>query len=111
MYEWPDLTFPPLNLWNYPNHIMHRPYHWALGAFYPTDEEIMNQPPLPTNEAPHSSHYKNLVPEPIDVIESWNLGFNLGNVVKYVARAPYKGTPKQDLEKAMFYLKHELEKY
>jgi hypothetical protein len=51
------------------------------------------------------SHYKDLDPEPIDVIEGWGLGFNLGNVVKYVARAGRK-TPDalEDLKKAHWYL-------
>lgn len=58
--------------------------------------------------APHASHYRNLKPEPITVIESWKLNFNLGNVIKYVSRADYKGTKKQDLEKAMWYLQREI---
>lgn len=42
--------------------------------------------------------------EPIDFIESNSLNFCEGNVVKYVVRAPYKGTEVQDLKKARFYL-------
>ena len=42
--------------------------------------------------------------EPIDFIESNDLSFCEGNVVKYVVRAPYKGTEIQDLRKARFYL-------
>ena len=29
-----------------------------------------------------------------------------GNIVKYVTRFPYKGTPIQDLEKAKWYLEY-----
>jgi hypothetical protein len=32
------------------------------------------------------------------------IGFNLGNVVKYVARAPFKGKLIQDLKKVRWYL-------
>lgn len=60
--------------------------------------------------APHAKHYQMMKPEPIEVIENWGLGFHLGNAVKYIARAPYKGSKKQDLEKAIWYLQRELNK-
>ncbi len=40
----------------------------------------------------------------IDFIEAKTLGFHLGNVVKYVARAAHKGTELEDLKKARWYL-------
>lgn len=55
----------------------------------------------------HPSHYGgDTVYEVIKVIEAWGLGFVLGNVVKYVARAGKKSsdTELQDLEKARNYL-------
>ena len=48
------------------------------------------------------NHYKKQ-PEPIEVIENWQLGFHLGNVVKYISRWQDKGGI-QDLEKAKWYL-------
>jgi hypothetical protein len=53
----------------------------------------------------HPDHYK-LGIEVIDALEAWGLGFHLGNVVKYVARAGRKDPNKlvQDLEKARWYL-------
>ena len=45
----------------------------------------------------------------IDVIEAFGLGFSLGNVVKYVLRAGKKDDRVKDLEKAMEYLKYEIE--
>ena len=42
--------------------------------------------------------------EAIKVIEAWNLGFHLGNAVKYIARAGKKGPAVVDLRKARFYL-------
>ncbi len=50
------------------------------------------------------SHYKKKV-EPIDLIEAFELDFNAGNVIKYVARAKHKGNEKDDLRKALYYLK------
>lgn len=49
-------------------------------------------------------HYKKKV-EPIELIEAFNLDFNAGNVIKYVSRAKHKGQEKEDLRKAMYYLK------
>lgn len=58
----------------------------------------------------HPSHYNYGTIEVIDVIEDWNLNFNLGNSIKYIARCEHKGHKKEDLEKAIWYLKRELQK-
>ncbi len=49
--------------------------------------------------------------EAIKVIEAWNLGFHLGNTVKYISRAGKKdgNSATQDLIKALFYLNREIE--
>jgi hypothetical protein len=47
--------------------------------------------------------------EAIKVIEAWKLGFNLGNTVKYIARAELKAAPIEDLEKAAWYLAREIQ--
>ena len=58
----------------------------------------------------HPSHYTFSSVEPIDAIEAWRLGFSLGNVVKYVARAEHKGSTIDDLKKAAWYLGREIER-
>ncbi len=58
----------------------------------------------------HPKHYNTGKYEVIKVIDDWCLGFSLGNALKYIARAPHKGTQLQDLRKAAFYLSHELER-
>lgn len=58
----------------------------------------------------HPSHYNKGKFEVIEVIEDWNLNFNLGNAVKYISRCEHKGNKKQDLEKAVWYLQRELDK-
>lgn len=60
----------------------------------------------------HPAHYGGAdnTYEAIKVIEAWNLGFNLGNVVKYISRAGKKGNKLEDLEKARWYLQREIEK-
>ena len=55
----------------------------------------------------HPSHYANGKYEVIEFIESWNLGFHLGNAVKYISRAGKKDPSKmkEDLQKALWYLR------
>ena len=55
-------------------------------------------------------HYKSGGIEVIDVIEAFELGFRLANVVKYVLRAGRKGDALEDLEKAAWYLDREIDK-
>lgn len=47
--------------------------------------------------------------EAIKVIEAWQLGFNLGNTVKYISRAGKKSAALEDLQKAAWYLNREIE--
>lgn len=55
----------------------------------------------------HPSHYGGDTQyETIKVIEAWDLGFHLGNCVKYISRAGKKDPEKEmeDLKKAQWYL-------
>ena len=47
--------------------------------------------------------------EPKDVIRDWGLNFNLGNAVKYLARAGRKDDIVQDLKKAQEYIQFEID--
>ena len=55
----------------------------------------------------HPSHYVKGI-EPIEVIESWDLNFSLGNAIKYTLRSAYKGKQIEDLEKAKWYIDREI---
>ena len=68
--------------------------------------------PTTTNPDPvnHPWHYKVGGIETIDFIEGKNLGYNLGNAVKYITRADHKGNKLQDLQKAQWYLNREISK-
>ena len=59
----------------------------------------------------HPSYYggKDNPYEAIKVIEAWNLGFCLGNAIKYISRAGKKDAIIQDLKKAHLYLGREIE--
>lgn len=63
------------------------------------------------NAVNHPVHYQGKI-EVIDFIEDHNLNFNRGNAVKYISRAGKKDINKyvEDLEKAVWYLKHEIER-
>lgn len=58
------------------------------------------------------SHYaKGRRFEPKDVIADWELGFNLGNAVKYISRCGRKGDPVEDLQKAKEFIDFEIDEY
>ena len=62
--------------------------------------DMVNNPP----------HYTAGGIETIDFIEAKSLGYNLGNVVKYITRADHKGDKHEDLCKARWYLNREIAK-
>jgi len=68
-------------------------------------------PTQPMREAvDHPDHYNGHPSgvECIDIVE--HMGFNLGNAVKYVWRADLKGDAIEDLRKAEFYIKREIQR-
>ena len=58
----------------------------------------------------HPSHYTSGKIEVIDFIEDKELGFHLGNAVKYISRAGRKNRDKivEDLQKAVWYINREI---
>jgi len=58
----------------------------------------------------HPPHYKTGGIETIDFIEAKELGYHLGNVIKYVTRAKHKGNELEDLKKAQWYLERAIMK-
>jgi len=62
---------------------------------------------LPKNEdvINHPSHYTRGKIEVIDFIEDQQLPYHLGNVIKYIARAGYKGDKLEDLKKSAVVLR------
>lgn len=59
------------------------------------------------NHPPHYTAHPSGV-ECIHITE--HMGFCLGNAVKYIWRADLKGNAVEDLEKAVFYIKREIER-
>ena len=55
-------------------------------------------------------YYKSGGMEAFDVIDAFDLGFNLGNAFKYIARAGKKNDKIEDLRKAVTYLNREIER-
>lgn len=58
----------------------------------------------------HPSHYNQGKVEVINIVEQivrdypGHMASNLGEVLKYIARAPYKGAMHEDLQKAQWYM-------
>lgn len=67
--------------------------------------EVVGVAPDPVNNPPH---YTAGGIETIDFIEAKKLGYNLGNVVKYITRSGLKGNQLEDLRKAQWYLTREI---
>ena len=59
-------------------------------------EDMVSQPP----------HYTAGGIETIDFINAKKLGYEAGNVVKYIVRYQIKENPLQDLQKAKWYIEH-----
>lgn len=63
---------------------------------------------MPDSKTPelvnHPSHYTMGRVEVIDIVEDWNLGFHMGNAIKYLMRCEHKGAKLTDLKKAQWYL-------
>jgi hypothetical protein len=59
----------------------------------------------------HPDHYNKGKFEVIDVIEDWDLGFCLGNAIKYIGRAGHKGKNREveDLNKALWYIERRIQ--
>lgn len=76
----------------------------AILAGGPTEEE------LNADNVNHPPHYTAGGIETIDFIETKNLNYRLGNVVKYITRADHKGDRLENLKKAQWYLNREIEK-
>ena len=68
-------------------------------------------PPIKIEQVNHPNHYggEDNPYEAIKVIDAWDLGFSLGNTVKYISRAGKKDKELQDLKKALWYLRHHIE--
>lgn len=75
----------------------------------PSNEDLKALACREANLVDHPNHYNIGKYEVIDVIEDWELDFHCGNAVKYIARHSYKENPKQDIEKAIWYLQRYLE--
>ena len=89
--------------------------NYRINIKHPTQEEIIdfNRKESRKNEmVDHPNHYggEENPYEAIKVIEAWDLGFNLGNAIKYISRVGKKINTLEDLEKASWYINREINK-
>ena len=74
------------------------------------DVDLQNVSENVCDNVNHPSHYTSGKIEVIDFIEDKELGFHLGNAVKYISRAGRKNPDKivEDLQKAVWYINREI---
>lgn len=69
-----------------------------------------------TNNVNSPNHYKQGKQEVIEIIEESatnypvSVSYHIGNTIKYIMRAPFKGRMKEDLEKANWYLERAIKR-
>lgn len=82
------------------------PHSPNMGRYIP-EKQFNDQFKEEKETVNHPQHYGgDTTYEAIKVIQAWDLGFCLGNTVKYIARAGKKDPDKEveDLKKAAWYL-------
>lgn len=82
-----------------------------MPSYHPHLSTKQTSPSSKENSVNHPAHYlENTGHEVIDVINAWDLNFNLGNALKYIARSGRKDPTKtaEDLQKAIWYLNYEI---
>lgn len=87
--------------------------HGAAGVYcHPPTIMVRQASDVLPERVDHPAHYGGADNpyEAIKVIEAWELGFCLGNTVKYISRAGKKGDRLEDLKKAAWYLQREIER-
>lgn len=72
-----------------------------------SDHELIDHPPHYTSGLAECKSCEAVI-ECIDVTRHMN--FNLGNAMKYIWRCDHKGSPADDLRKAIWYLTNEIER-
>lgn len=75
----------------------HKGFEW----FYINSDDLENKPPS-------SKHYDRKV-QPLDIINEFDLSFNMGSALKYIARSKFKHQEVSDIDKAIYYLEKEKE--
>ncbi len=79
-------------------------YRWVRDDLVASGAVLVDAPAEIVDNVNHPAHYKVGGIETIDFIEAKSLGYNLGNVVKYITRSDHKDNKLQDLQKAAWYL-------
>ena len=76
------------------------------------DKECEAEENPPADNVNHPAHYTGGKIEVIDFIEDKELGFHLGNAVKYISRAGRKNPDKtvEDLRKAAWYINRQIQR-
>lgn len=84
--------------------------HNTKNNIFTTNEKNLCKDAEETANVNHPNHYNSGKIEVIDYIEDQNLGFCLGNAIKYISRAGKKDPTKEieDLRKACWYIERRI---
>lgn len=84
---------------------------WQRYEILHSQSKTPESKPEPSDMVDHPDHYsKGRKYEPIEVIEDWNLGFHIGNALKYISRVGRKDDAIQDIDKAIWYLQRAIDR-
>lgn len=72
-----------------------------LGTWF--NDAVLVEEPTKDNIV-NPAHYTTTKISALDVVNDWDLGFYLGNTIKYIKRYKLKGNPIQDLKKGIQYM-------
>jgi len=86
------------------------PLSFVINNFKVVEDDSIEDETCESEHVNHPAHYNNGLIEVIDIIDdaSLNEGFCVGNVIKYILRAPHKGSELEDLKKAKWYLERRI---
>jgi hypothetical protein len=114
-----DLEIPKPTIYNYLKKLKIQRFANRAKIRMQSTDHVVSLNPLPdvfkssresetVDNVNHPSHYKVGGIETIDFIEAKELGYNLGNAIKYISRAKHKDSYVDDLKKAKWYLDREI---
>ena len=86
------------------------PYDIVRNAKAPKEEVTPIDTDAKKEMVNHPTHYNRGKYEAIDIIESLEMNFNLGNAFKYLFRAGHKDDIVQELKKARWYIDREIQR-
>jgi len=78
--------------------------HYEEGSYDSEVDLELYKEPIKEDVVVSPAHYTTTKISALQVVDDWDLGFYLGNTLKYMKRYKLKGSPITDLKKAQQYI-------